>query len=53
MSDMVVAIVSAFFVIGILVGIVVVIAMAVLRVGRRGRQEDPSGSAGLPPPRAR
>ena len=42
MSDTVVAIVSAFFVIGILVGIVVVIAMAVIRAGRHGRPDDPA-----------
>lgn len=41
MSDTIVAIVSAFFVIGILVGIIAVIAMSVLRAGRRGRPEDP------------
>ena len=39
MNDTVVAIVSAFFVIGIVVGIIAVIAMSVLR-GRRG---DPAG----------
>ncbi len=43
MSDTVVAIVSAFFVIGILVGIVAVIAAAVLRAGRPGDQGDPAG----------
>jgi hypothetical protein len=41
MNDTVVAIVSAFFIIGILVGIVTVIAAAVLRAGRRGRPDDP------------
>jgi len=38
MNDSVVAIVSAFFIIGITVGIVAVIAMSVLRAGRPGRQ---------------
>jgi hypothetical protein len=41
MSDTVVAIVGAFFVIGILVGIVVVVAAAVLRADRRGHRDDP------------
>jgi hypothetical protein len=36
MSDTVVAIVSAFFVIGIVVGFIVVVAMSVLRADRRG-----------------
>jgi hypothetical protein len=57
MSDTIVAIVSAFFVIGILVGIVAVIAAAVLRADRRGDQDDPAdpvnyeprGSGELPP----
>lgn len=40
MNDTVVAIVSAFFVIGILVGIVVVVAMSVLRAERRRAPED-------------
>lgn len=40
MNGAVVAIVSAFFVIGILVGIIAVIAMSVLRAARRG---DPGG----------
>jgi hypothetical protein len=35
MNDTVVAIVSAFFVIGILVGIIAVVAMSVLRAERR------------------
>ena len=35
MNDTVVAIVSAFFVIGILVGIIIVVAMSVLRAERR------------------
>jgi Ca2+/Na+ antiporter len=39
MNDTVVAIVSAFFIIGIVVGIVAVIAAAVFRADRRG----PSG----------
>jgi hypothetical protein len=41
MNDTVVAIVSAFFVIGILVGVIVVIAMSVLQAERRGASEDP------------
>jgi hypothetical protein len=45
MNDTVVAIVSAFFVIGILAGIVTVVAMSVLRAGRRG---DPGDSGGPP-----
>ena len=40
MNDTVVAIVSAFFVIGILVGIIIVIAMSVLRAERRGDPGD-------------
>ena len=40
MNDTVVAIVSAFFVIGILVGIIIVIAMSVLRAERRGYPGD-------------
>ena len=41
MNDTVVAIVSAFFVIGILVGIIAVVAMSVLRADRRGGPGDP------------
>ena len=40
MNDTVVAIVSGFFVIGILVGIIAVVAMSVLRAGRRGGPGD-------------
>jgi len=40
MNDTVVAIVSAFFVIGILVGIIAVVAMPVLRARRRGDPGD-------------
>jgi hypothetical protein len=40
MNDTVVAIVSAFFIIGTAVGIVVVVAMSVLRAERRGDQGD-------------
>jgi MFS superfamily sulfate permease-like transporter len=40
MNDTVVVIVSAFFVIGILVGIVTVIAAAVLRADRRRRGDN-------------
>ena len=53
MNDTVVAIVSAFFVIGILVGIIAVIAMSVLRAERRGYPGDlgdyePRERPGLP-----
>jgi hypothetical protein len=41
MNDTVVAIVSAFFVIGILVGIIAVVAMSVLRAERRGAPGNP------------
>jgi hypothetical protein len=41
MSDTVVAIVSAFFIIGITVGIVAVIAVSVLRGDRRGGPDEP------------
>jgi hypothetical protein len=40
MNDTVVATVSAFFVIGILVGIIVVVAMSVLRAERRRDPAD-------------
>jgi hypothetical protein len=40
MNDTVVAIVSAFFVIGILVGIIIVVATSVLRAERRGDPGD-------------
>jgi hypothetical protein len=40
MNDTVVAIVSAFFIIGITVGIIAVVAMSVLRADRRGDQGD-------------
>ena len=40
MNDTVVAIVGAFFIIGIAVGIIVVVAMSVLRADRRGDQGD-------------
>jgi hypothetical protein len=43
MNDSVVAIVSAFFLIGIAVGIVAVVAMSVLRAERRGKPADPPG----------
>ena len=49
MNDTVVAIVSAFFIIGILVGIVTVIAAAVLRADRRGRADDPEDLPGYEP----
>jgi hypothetical protein len=41
MNDTVVAIVSAFFVIGILVGIIVVVAMSVLRAESLSAPSDP------------
>lgn len=40
MNDSVVAIVSAFFVIGITVGVIVVIALSVLRAERRRNPRD-------------
>lgn len=43
MSDTVIAIVSAFFIIGITVGIIAVVAMSALRTERRG---DQGGNAG-------
>jgi hypothetical protein len=56
-SDTVVAILSAFFVIGILVGIIAVIAAAVFRADRRGDRGDrghpvnyESRGPGEPPP---
>ena len=51
MNDTVVVIVSAFFVIGIVVGIIAVVAMSVLRADRRGDQLDyePRGRDGQPP----
>ncbi len=54
MIDSVVAIVSAFFVMGITVGIIAVLAMAALRADRRGHPGSPLeyGPGGLdePPP---
>jgi hypothetical protein len=41
MNDSVVAIVSAFFIIGITVGIIAVVAMSVLRSGRSGHPGGP------------
>jgi hypothetical protein len=41
MNDSVVAIVSAFFVIGITVGIITVVAMSALRTDRQGRRVRP------------
>ena len=61
MNDTVVAIVSAFFIIGIAVGIIAVVAMSVLRPERRGDQgdyagpyddDDPYGPGEPPPVRA-
>jgi hypothetical protein len=56
MNDSVVAIVSAFFVIGITVGIIVVVALSTLRADRRGDPGDPldygpRGSRESPPDR--
>jgi hypothetical protein len=56
MNDTVVAIVSAFFIIGIVAGIIAVVAMSVLRAERRGNRgyhadpvdDDPYGP-GEPP----
>jgi hypothetical protein len=44
MNDTVIAILSAFFVIGIVVGIIAVIALSVLRAEGRGNQGDHAGS---------
>jgi hypothetical protein len=41
MNDSVVAIVSAFFVIGITVGVITVLAMSALRTDRQGRRGRP------------
>ena len=41
MDGSVVAIVSAFFIIGITVGVIAVIALSVLRADRRGHPGDP------------
>ena len=41
MNDSVVAIVSAFFIIGITVGIIAVVAMSALRADRRGNPSGP------------
>jgi hypothetical protein len=56
MNDTVVAIVSAFFIIGVVVGIIAVVAMSALRAERRGDQgdyeepfDDPYGPAESPP----
>lgn len=43
MNDTVAAIVSAFFIIGIVVGIIAVVAMSVLRAEHRGDQDDDAG----------
>ena len=60
MNDSVVAIVSAFFIIGITVGVIAVVAMSALRGGRPGNPGDPSDPReygprrpGRPPPDAR
>jgi hypothetical protein len=41
MNDSVVAIVSAFFIIGITVGIIAVVALSALRADRAGHRGDP------------
>ena len=46
MNDTVVAIVSAFFIIGITVGIIAVVAASVFRADRRGDQGDYADSYG-------
>jgi hypothetical protein len=46
MNDSVVAIVSAFFIIGIAVGIISVIALSVLRDDRRGLPREPGPGRG-------
>jgi hypothetical protein len=43
MNDTVVAIVSAFFIIGIAVGTIAVVAVSALRADRRGKSADPPG----------
>ena len=43
MNDQVVAIVSAFFVIGIFGGVIAVIALSAIRAHRRGRPGGPGG----------
>jgi hypothetical protein len=50
MSDAVLAIVGAFFVIGILVGIVVVVAASAFRADRLGGQDGPEGPVTGQPP---
>jgi hypothetical protein len=46
MNDTVVAIVSAFFIIGIAAGIIAVVAMSVLRAERRGQRGERRGQRG-------
>lgn len=54
MNASVVGIVSAFFIIGITVGAIVVIALSALRAGRPDDPDDPRGSGrGPQPPDAR
>jgi hypothetical protein len=51
MNDSVVAIVAAFFIIGITVGVIAVIALSVLRAERRrapGDEDDPGRGPGGP-----
>lgn len=54
MSATVAAILGTFFVIGVAVGTVIVVAMSALRADRQGRLEDPQaeglGGPGEPPP---
>jgi hypothetical protein len=49
MNDSVVAIVSAFFLIGIVVGIITVVAISVLRAGPPARPDELTGPEGPPP----
>ena len=49
MNDAIVAVVSAFFIIGIAVGIIAVVAMSVLRAERRGDQGDHGEPSDEPP----
>lgn len=53
MNDSVVAIVSAFFIMGVTVGIIAVVALSVLRVGRAGRRPGDPGDPGEYGPRGR
>lgn len=48
MNDSVVAVVSAFFIIGISVGVIAVIALSVVRGRRAGGRGSPHDPGGLP-----